>query len=166
MTTLTVGLKKRSHTQKSHPRVVNARDIAGECKKNPEGNGVGVKNVHLKLKQQCPALNISRPISFSLPFHLRGICTHTHTLFLKHLVASRLLTFLCGICTHTHTHMLSQTSSHIKTTAQSKHSSCSQIRLLHHHHHQMESTSQAADLHKHCDSSVSHSTSTSHPLQL
>ena len=31
VTTLTVGLKKRSHTQKSHPKVVNPRDIAGEC---------------------------------------------------------------------------------------------------------------------------------------
>ena len=33
MTTLMVGLKKRSHTQKSHPKVVNPRDIAGERKK-------------------------------------------------------------------------------------------------------------------------------------
>ena len=30
VTTLMVGLKKRSHTQKSHPKVVNPRDIAGE----------------------------------------------------------------------------------------------------------------------------------------
>ena len=28
-----VGLKKRSHTQKFHPKVVNLRDIAGERKK-------------------------------------------------------------------------------------------------------------------------------------
>ena len=35
VTTLMVGLKrKRSHTQKSHPKVVNPRDIAGERKKN------------------------------------------------------------------------------------------------------------------------------------
>ena len=33
VTTLMVGLKKRSHTQKSHPKVVNPRDIAGERKK-------------------------------------------------------------------------------------------------------------------------------------
>ena len=33
VTTLMVGLKKRSHTQKSHPKVVNPRDIAGE--RNP-----------------------------------------------------------------------------------------------------------------------------------
>ena len=33
VTTLMVGLKKRSHTQKSHPQVVNPRDIAGERKK-------------------------------------------------------------------------------------------------------------------------------------
>ena len=30
VTTLVVGLKKWSHTQKSHPKVVNPRDIAGE----------------------------------------------------------------------------------------------------------------------------------------
>ena len=35
VTTLMVGLKKRSHTQKSDPKVVNPRDIAGERKKNP-----------------------------------------------------------------------------------------------------------------------------------
>ena len=34
VTTLMVGLKKQSHTQKSHPKVVNPRDIAGERKKN------------------------------------------------------------------------------------------------------------------------------------
>ena len=33
VTTLMVGLKKRSHMQKSHPKVVNPRDIAGERKK-------------------------------------------------------------------------------------------------------------------------------------
>ena len=33
VTTLMVGLKKQSHMQKSHPRVVNPRDIAGERKK-------------------------------------------------------------------------------------------------------------------------------------
>ena len=33
VTTLMVGLKKRSHTQKSHPKVVNPRDIGGERKK-------------------------------------------------------------------------------------------------------------------------------------
>ena len=33
VTTLMVGLKNRSHTQKSHPKVVNPRDIAGERKK-------------------------------------------------------------------------------------------------------------------------------------
>ena len=33
VTTLMVGLKKRSHTQKSHPKVVNPRDIAGERQK-------------------------------------------------------------------------------------------------------------------------------------
>ena len=33
VTTLMVGLKKRSHTQKSHPKVVNPKDIAGERKK-------------------------------------------------------------------------------------------------------------------------------------
>ena len=33
VTTLMVGLKKRSHTQKSHPKVVNPRDTAGERKK-------------------------------------------------------------------------------------------------------------------------------------
>ena len=33
VTTLMVGLKKRSHTQKSHPKVVNPRDVAGERKK-------------------------------------------------------------------------------------------------------------------------------------
>ena len=32
VTTLMVGLKKRSHTQKSHPKVVIPRDIAGERK--------------------------------------------------------------------------------------------------------------------------------------
>ena len=32
VTTLMVGLKKRSHTQKSHPKVVKPRDIAGERK--------------------------------------------------------------------------------------------------------------------------------------
>ena len=31
--TLMVGLRKRSHMQKSHPQVVNPRDIAGERKK-------------------------------------------------------------------------------------------------------------------------------------
>ena len=31
-------IKKRSHTQKSHPKVVNPRDIAGERKKNPQTN--------------------------------------------------------------------------------------------------------------------------------
>ena len=36
VTTLMVGLKKRSHTQKSHPKAVNPRDIAGECKKKKE----------------------------------------------------------------------------------------------------------------------------------
>ena len=36
VTTLMVGLKKRSHTQKSHPKVVNPRDIAGERKKKKE----------------------------------------------------------------------------------------------------------------------------------
>ena len=30
VTTLMVGLKKRSHTRKSHPKLVNLRDIAGE----------------------------------------------------------------------------------------------------------------------------------------
>ena len=30
VTTLMVGLKKRSHMQKSHPKMVNPRDIAGE----------------------------------------------------------------------------------------------------------------------------------------
>ena len=29
-------IKKRSHTQKSHPKVVNPRDIAGERKKKKE----------------------------------------------------------------------------------------------------------------------------------
>ena len=29
-------IKKRSHTQKSHPKVVNPRDIAGERKKNKQ----------------------------------------------------------------------------------------------------------------------------------
>ena len=38
VTTLMVGLKKRSHTQKSHPRVVNPRDIAGERKKTKKTN--------------------------------------------------------------------------------------------------------------------------------
>ena len=44
VTTLMVGLKKRSHTQKSHPKVVNPRDIAGERNKkkkkkpNPKTN--------------------------------------------------------------------------------------------------------------------------------
>ena len=33
VTTLIVGLKNGSHTQKSHPKVVNPRDIAGERKK-------------------------------------------------------------------------------------------------------------------------------------
>ena len=33
VTTLMAGLKKRSHTQKSHPKVVNPRGIAGERKK-------------------------------------------------------------------------------------------------------------------------------------
>ena len=33
VTTLMVGLKKWSHTQKSHPKVVNPRDTAGERKK-------------------------------------------------------------------------------------------------------------------------------------
>ena len=33
MTTLMVALKKRSHMQKSHPKVVNPRDIAGERRK-------------------------------------------------------------------------------------------------------------------------------------
>ena len=33
VTTLMVGVKKRSHTQKSHQKVVNPRDIAGERKK-------------------------------------------------------------------------------------------------------------------------------------
>ena len=33
MATLMVGLKKRSHTQKSHLKIVNPRDIAGERKK-------------------------------------------------------------------------------------------------------------------------------------
>ena len=37
VTTLMVGLKQnRSHTQKSHPKVVNPRDIAGEHQKNPK----------------------------------------------------------------------------------------------------------------------------------
>ena len=31
-------IKKRSHTQKSHPKVVNPRDIAGERKKNKKNN--------------------------------------------------------------------------------------------------------------------------------
>ena len=38
VTTLMVGLKKRSHTQKSHPKVVNPRDIAGERKKKKKKN--------------------------------------------------------------------------------------------------------------------------------
>ena len=36
-------IKKRSHTQKSHPKVVNPRDIAGERKKKK------------KKKKNCPA---------------------------------------------------------------------------------------------------------------
>ena len=40
-----VGLKKRSHTQKSHPKVVNPRDIAGERKKKNKNKNK--KNPHL-----------------------------------------------------------------------------------------------------------------------
>ena len=36
VTTLMVGLKKRSHTQKSHPKIVNPRDIAGERRRREE----------------------------------------------------------------------------------------------------------------------------------
>ena len=43
VTTLMVGLKKRSHTQKSHPKVVNPRDIAGERKKNKKKNKITMR---------------------------------------------------------------------------------------------------------------------------
>ena len=45
VTTLMVGLKKRSHTQKSHPKVVNPRDIAGERKKKKKKKKSGMEGV-------------------------------------------------------------------------------------------------------------------------
>ena len=46
VTTLMVGLKKRSHTQKSHPKVVNPRDIAGERKKKKIESKLTIQFLH------------------------------------------------------------------------------------------------------------------------
>ena len=43
VTTSLVGLKKRSHTQKSHPKVLNPRDIAGKRQKKKKKKGFGVQ---------------------------------------------------------------------------------------------------------------------------
>ena len=58
VTTLMVGLKKRSHTQKSHPKVVNPRDIAGERKKNNQKTPkiFFPKTCHLLLWLDCRLL--------------------------------------------------------------------------------------------------------------
>ena len=41
-----LGLKKRSHTQNSHPKVVNPRDIAGERKKKKKKKIVFAEPAH------------------------------------------------------------------------------------------------------------------------
>ena len=55
VTTLMVGLKKRSHTQKSHPKVVNPRDIAGERKKKKKKKAlfICIQKLPLALMQIC-----------------------------------------------------------------------------------------------------------------
>ena len=62
-------IKKRSHTQKSHPKVVNPRDIAEERKKKKKKKIQGCFGEHLcdgeggseVLKAQLTGTGISRP---------------------------------------------------------------------------------------------------------
>ena len=62
VTTLMVGLKKRSHMQKSHPKVVNPRDIAGERKKTKNK-----KNSLFWRKQDAAKVTLkSSPIHFTV----------------------------------------------------------------------------------------------------
>ena len=56
VTTLMVGLKKWSHTQKSHPKVVNPRDIAGERqKKKKNTRNKNTPCMHLRQRQNVTA---------------------------------------------------------------------------------------------------------------
>ena len=78
-----VGLKKRSHTQKSHPKVVNPRDIAGERKKKK------------KKKKKKRSLPISRIIYTELHIITQEleICDNELELFTTLLINFLLLAF-------------------------------------------------------------------------
>ena len=64
VTTLMVGFKKRSHKQKSHPKVANPRDIAGERKKTKKQKKTKTEN-----KYDFHSLRMN---SQALPSHSQG----------------------------------------------------------------------------------------------
>ena len=65
VTTLMVGLKKRSHTQKSHPKVVNPTDIAGEP---PKKKGPGTSGSTLSLFENVCGCHIFAAVYIKLCF--------------------------------------------------------------------------------------------------
>ena len=73
VTTLMVGLKKRSHTQKSHSKVVNPRDIAGEKKQLIFGNNQKI-SVRLNGLSCCYFRHMQVPCS-----NFKQKCTHTES---------------------------------------------------------------------------------------
>ena len=78
VTTLMVGLKKRSHTQKSHPKVVNPRDIAGERKNKKQ------KKSHKSTEMAHTLPQVSRgghtPCHKSTEVDTQSLPRWTHTL--------------------------------------------------------------------------------------
>ena len=82
VTTLMVGLKKRSHTQKSHPKVMNPRDIAGERKKKKKKKKT---SKYCKHHEQSPAFLQTQSVLVCIAPLVTEVyvqtCIHLQTLY-------------------------------------------------------------------------------------